>query len=117
MSAIERRAEIMRILTSRRKCYLSELSDELGVSKRTIQRDIQALVLEYPLESISGNGGGIRLADWYYPHKNILSQEHIHVIEAMIEKADSHQKVVLQQMLAAFGSNTYRSKCNSKSRR
>lgn len=40
MSAIERRAEIMRILTSRRKCYLSELSDELGVSKRTIQRDI-----------------------------------------------------------------------------
>ena len=115
MSAIERRAEIMRILTSRRKCYLSELSDELGVSKRTIQRDIQALVLEYPLESI--NGGGIRLADWYYPHKNILSQEHIHVIEAMIDKADSHQKVVLQQMLAAFGSNTYRSKCKSKSRR
>ena len=117
MSAIERRAEIMRILASRRKCYLSELAHELSVSKRTIQRDIQALVLEYPLESIRGNGGGIRLADWYYPHKNILSQEQIRVIEAMIKKADFHQKVVLQQMLAAFGSNTYRSECKPKSRR
>ena len=52
MSASERRAEIMRILVGRRKCYLSDLAQELGVSKRTIQRDVQTLVLQYPLESI-----------------------------------------------------------------
>lgn len=54
MSASERRAEIMRILVGRRKCYLSDLAQELGVSKRTIQRDVQTLVLQYPLESIHG---------------------------------------------------------------
>ena len=56
MSASERRAEIMRILVGRRKYYLSDLAQELGVSKRTIQRDVQTLVLQYPLESIHGNG-------------------------------------------------------------
>ena len=40
MSASERRAEIMRILVGRRKCYLSDLAQELGVSKRTIQREV-----------------------------------------------------------------------------
>ena len=48
MSASERRAEIMRILVGRRKCYLSDLAQELGVPKRTIQRDVQTLVLQYP---------------------------------------------------------------------
>lgn len=48
MSASERRAEIMRILVGRRKCYLSDLAQELGVSKRTIQRDVQTLVIAIP---------------------------------------------------------------------
>ena len=50
MSASERRAEIMRILVGRRKCYLSDLAQELGVSKRTIQRDVQTLVLNILLK-------------------------------------------------------------------
>ena len=99
MSASERRAEIMRILVGRRKCYLSDLAQELGVSKRTIQRDVQTLVLQYPLESIHGNGGGIRLADWYHPHRNILSQEQIRTL-----RANTAPKIRFEALRIAFSS-------------
>ncbi len=108
MSFIDRRAELMRILICRRKSNIHELAEELNVSTRTIQRDIQALVPDYPLESISGNGGGICLPDWYYPNKNLLSREEMTVLEELISKANEHQRLVLKQMLAKFGPNTYR---------
>ena len=41
MSPVERRAEFMRILISRRKSDIHELARDLDVSPRTIQRDIR----------------------------------------------------------------------------
>ena len=74
MSSVERRAELMRIMICRRKSNIHELAEELNVSTRTIQRDIQALVLDYPIESISGNRGDISLPDWYHPHRKLFSK-------------------------------------------
>ncbi len=108
MSVMERRAEIMRILISKRKSTVPTLMKEFNVSEKTIRRDIRALMLEYPLESISGNGGGISLPDWYYPNKNLLSKEETTVLEELLLIADEHQGYVLKQLLAKFGSNTYR---------
>lgn len=79
-----------------------------SVSEKTIRRDIRALMLEYPLESVSGNGGGISLPEWYYPNKNLLSGEEITVLEELIPKVNEDQRQVLKQMLAKFGTNTYR---------
>lgn len=107
MSANERRAEIIRILLSRRQETMQVLALELGVSDRTIRTDITALTAEYPLETVRGNGGGVRIADWYHPHKNILSKEQILVLEQMMNAADDSQKKVLDQMLRAYGSNSY----------
>ena len=72
MSASERRAEIMRILVGRRKCYLSDLAQELGVSKRTI-----------------------------------LSQEQIRTLRELNSYADEQQKKIVQQIISAYGTNTY----------
>ncbi|MDD6571843.1 MAG: HTH domain-containing protein, partial [Thermoflexaceae bacterium] len=88
MSANERRAEIMRIMVARRQESMQVLASELGVSDRTIRTDILALTAEYPLETVRGNGGGVRIADWYHPHKNILSKEQISVLEQMLLVAD-----------------------------
>ena len=71
------------------------------------QRDVQTLVLQYPLESIHGNGGGIRLADWYHPHRNILSQEQIRTLRELSSYADEQQKKIVQQIISAYGTNTY----------
>ena len=92
MSANERRAEIMRIMVARRQENMQVLASELGVSDRTIRNDIVALTAEYPLETYRGNGGGVRIAEWYHPHKNIMSQEQISVLEQLMEKADDAQK-------------------------
>lgn len=43
MSVLERRLEILKIMTVKRKSNVSKLAEKMGVSKRTIQRDIQAL--------------------------------------------------------------------------
>lgn len=108
VSANERRAEIMRIMVARRQENMQVLASELGVSDRTIRNDIVALTAEYPLETYRGNGGGVRIAEWYHPHKNIMSQEQISVLEQLMEKADDAQKKVLDQMLREYGSNKYR---------
>ena len=65
------------------------------------------LTAEYPLETTRGNGGGVRIADWYHPHKNIFSQDQISVLEQLMDKADDEQKKVLDQMLREYGSNKY----------
>lgn len=107
MSANERRAEIIRIMVARRQESMQVLASELGVTDRTIRTDILALTAEYPLETVRGNGGGVRIADWYHPHKNILSREQISVLEQLLPQADEEQKRVLDQMLREYGSNKY----------
>ena len=97
MSANERRAEIMRIMVARRQENMQVLAAELGVTDRTIRNDILVLTAEYPLETTRGNGGGVRIADWYHPHKNIFSQDQISVLEQLMDKADDEQKKVLDQ--------------------
>ena len=110
MTANERRAEIIRILTARRSETTKRLADELRVSPRTIRTDIALLTADYPLETQRGNGGCVKLADWYHPHKNVLSKEQQHVLFQLIGIADEHQANVLYQMLIEFGSPQYRQK-------
>ncbi len=94
MSANERRAELMRILIARRQDTMPNLAAELGVNVRTIQRDVLALTEDYPLITAQGNGGGVKLEDGYYPHKNILSRDQMKVLAALMQKADAYQKEV-----------------------
>ena len=108
MTANERRAEIMRILTARRQESMGRLALELGVTRRTIRSDITALTVDYPLETQRGNGGCVKVADWYHPHRNILSCEQQRVLSELIGICNVHQANVLRQMLAEYGSSQHR---------
>jgi len=109
VSANERRAEILKILEGRRRENVSSLASTLGVSIRTIKYDIETLTADYPIETVRGNGGCVKVAEWYHPHKNILSQEQQTVLIQMLGKADElQQKKVLREMLSAFGSPALR---------
>ena len=72
--------------------------------------DIHALALDYPLETCSGNGGGVRVADWYHPYKNMLTEEQSVALEQLLLFADIRQAEVIRQILAEFSSQTYRQK-------
>ena len=67
MGLVERREEILKLLISRRKSTVPILMHEFHVSEKTIRRDIRALMLKYPLETFSGNGGGVQIPEWYAP--------------------------------------------------
>lgn len=108
MSAHERRGEIIKILEGRRKDSIANLAFTLSVSIRTIKYDIEALAADYPIETVRGNGGCVKVADWYRPHRNILSQEQQTVLIQMLGKADEPQQKVLREMLSAFGSPALR---------
>ena len=108
MTANERRAEIMRIMTARRQESMGRLALELGVTRRTIRSDITALTVDYPLETQRGNGGCVKVADWYHPHRNILSCEQQRVLSELIGNCDAYQTNVLRQMLTEYGSFQHR---------
>ena len=57
VTANERRAEIMRILTARRSESMTRLAEELRVTTRTIRSDILTLTADYPLETVMGRHG------------------------------------------------------------
>ena len=105
-SVIERRAEIMRVLVARRK----ETAPCQGVWRLcdTIRNDILALTVDYPLETQRGNGGCVKVADWYHPHRNILSSEQQGVLSDLLGVCDAHQANVLRQMLNEYGSTRNR---------
>lgn len=115
MTANERRAEIMRILSGRRHETMGRLAGELGVTARTIRSDISALTGDYPLDTLRGNGGCVKVADWYHPYKNILSQKQQAVLIQLLDKADEPQQRVLREMLAALGSPAVREKIAKES--
>jgi predicted DNA-binding transcriptional regulator YafY len=54
--------ELLSLLQARRDWPGAELADRLGVTRRTVRRDIERLrELGYPIESIAGPAGGYRL--------------------------------------------------------
>ena len=54
MNTHERRQKILKILCARKHEKICNLASELGVSERTISRDIVALSLEAPIYTIPG---------------------------------------------------------------
>ncbi len=109
MRTNERRDEIMRILVSKRKLTIEELSHTLKVSKITIKRDVAVLVLDYPILQISGKGGGLALPDWYHPHRNILSREQFQTLdEIKSQLSDERKCAVVDGILSEYASNYYR---------
>ena len=87
---------------------MGRLALELGVTRRTIRSDITALTVDYPLETQRENGGCVKVADWYHPHRNILSCEQQRVLSELIGNCDAYQANVLRQMLTEYGSFQHR---------
>ena len=104
MRGNERRDEIMRILVARRHENVDRLAAELGVNERTIRRDIVDLMTRYPLETLKGNGGCVRVAEWYHPHRRILSGEQEMALRNAIECMDGENARILREMLLEYGS-------------
>ena len=103
-SAIERREEIMRVLESNRREIVSNLAHLFDVSIRTIRYDITFLTTLYPIETVRGRGGCVKLQDNYRRHQRILSQEQQDVLIEIIPLISNKQAQVIKGLLIAHGS-------------
>jgi len=66
LSKRKRLDELLGLLKSKESWISKDLSDELGVSQRTLMRDLNDLIESgVPIESDRGRGGGIRVNRYY----------------------------------------------------
>ena len=103
MNTVHRRTEIINILIIRRHTTANELAQEFGVSIRTIQYDIQALSLGFPIYTKQGGDGGIFVGENYKPFMNTLTTLELKVLQEMYELAEGIHKKVLFQVLRKYG--------------
>ena len=81
LNTADRRECLIRILVLRGHATLSELSDELGVSARTIMRDVDALSIRTPIFTVTGRYGGIYIDKDYVQNKPYLKAQEIALLE------------------------------------
>lgn len=89
MGTAERRYEIMKILCRHRYETMSNLASELGVSVRTIQRDIEILSRAEPIYTQSGKyGGGVYVAGGYSMERMYMKERELDVLRKLYIAAD-----------------------------
>ena len=105
MSANERRERLVELLCLRRRDTIGNLAAELGVNERTIRRDIEALTLSYPIETVCGRyGGGVRMADWYSQTRRRLSPSQTALLKRLALGLQGEDREEMDRILAQFAS-------------
>ena len=105
MDAVERRQQILELLCQRRKDTMQNLAAELGVSERTIRRDVEILTRSYPLETVCGRyGGGVRVADWYHLDRQRMSPKQTALLRRLAADLRGKDLEVMEQILLKFAS-------------
>ena len=107
----ERRSRLIGLLRSEEHWKTADLREQLGVSQRTLMRELAELRnAGYPIESDRGRGGGIRLdGRWGIERLNLSHQEVIELILslAIMESLQSplltsNLKAIRQKLFQAF---------------
>ena len=105
MGTAERRYEIMKILCRRRYETIQNLASELGVSTRTIQRDIESLSRTEPIFTKPGKyGGGIYVLDGYSMSRMYMTNEELDVLHKLYDAADENARLLTPDEKELLGS-------------
>lgn len=78
------------------------LATEFNVNERTIRRDIEIILLSYPLKTVQGNGGGIYVEDWFRLGKTYLSDKQAALLEELASTLDGEKLKTLQSIIKQF---------------
>lgn len=103
MSLSERRSAILEHLCTVRQDTLANLAQRFRVSERTIRYDLEALTLNHPIDTVRGNGGGIRVADWYRLNRRTLAPEQVKLLKRIAPALKGEDLIVLNSIISQFG--------------
>ena len=105
MTAQERRIGILDYLSAKRKATAPELADHFHVNQRTIMRDIDELSrLGYPIYTVQGNGGGIKVMEGCELHRRNLKLTEEETLRKILEgrPTDENDLQQIRNILRAF---------------
>ena len=102
MTMCERRKAIVMVLFRRKKETLGNLAFEFGVSKRTIETDIEWLSTEVPLYTVAGNGGSIFLDEDYVPDMRFFTSEQTELMERILPHLKDTDRKIMMTVLNTF---------------
>ncbi|WDC85921.1 HTH domain-containing protein [Caloramator sp. mosi_1] len=102
MGANERRMQIIEVLCRRRQDTMKNLAFEFGVTERTIRNDINILSLSYPIETIRGNGGGVRIMDGYKLNQKYLKPEQEELLRRLSIQLSGDDLTVMNSIIRDF---------------
>lgn len=87
---IDRLIGILSVLLQKERVTAPELAEKFEVSRRTIQRDIEALCKAgIPISTAAGAGGGIRIMDGYRMDRTLLTSKDMQMILTGLRSLDS----------------------------
>lgn len=93
----ERRAAMMKILCRRRNETVANLAFELGVSERTIRRDLEVLALSEPIYTQQGRQGGVYVDEGYSMQRMYMTEEEIGILRKLSGLADRRESCILSR--------------------
>ena len=102
MNPWERRQKILEVLCLRRHETTSNLAHEFNVSRGTIHRDLIILTCSYPIETIQGGHGGVRVADWFHLDRRALNSDEITFLRRLESQLDGADREMLNRIIATF---------------
>ena len=98
----ERRQKILEILCLRRHETTDNLAHEFNVSRETIRRDITVLTCSYPVETVQGSHGGVRVADWFHLDRRALNSDEITFLRKLEGRLDGTDREMLNRIITLF---------------
>lgn len=101
-SATERRQQMIEYISDRRSVKLQELMNEFQISRRTAIRDVELLTCSYPLYTVVGNGGGIRVADGWYLGRRYLRKDQEELLRRLLPGLQPDEQKTMQRILDSF---------------
>ena len=102
MNPWERRQKILEILCLRRHKTTDNLAHEFNVSRGTIRRDITALTCSYPIETVHGGHGGVRVADWFHLDRRALNSDEITFLRKLEGRLEGADREMLNRIITLF---------------
>lgn len=102
MTANERRMALLEVLCLRRHDTRENLAFEFGVSKRTIEYDVEILSASYPIYSVQGKGGGIYVMEGFQLNKKYLTDKQSKYLEELAATSTGESRQIALSILKDF---------------
>ena len=103
MNAVERRWAILTALCARRQETRGNFANEFGVCKRTIDYDVFCLSLKYPIYTVRGYGGGIRVVDGFRLDRPGMNEKQLGLLNRLLCRLDGEDEIIMRQIIAIYG--------------